>query len=82
MLDRAACGRYLGILGLRERPPSREALAEMAQRHLQRIPFENVSKLYHRYVRRRTDLVDLESYLEDSIENPRNPTRHDVKGNQ
>lgn len=31
-------------------------------------------------VRYRVD--DLESYLEDSIENPRNPTRHDAKGNQ
>jgi arylamine N-acetyltransferase len=65
MLERAACDRYLAILGLRERPPSREALAALVRSHLQRVPFENVSKLYHRHVRRRTDLVDVETYLHD-----------------
>lgn len=40
--------RYLGILGVPHREPGLAALAELTSAHLRRIPFENVSKLYHR----------------------------------
>ena len=57
--------RYLGILGLGARKPSRQALEEILRAHLYRIPFENLSKLFHKEVRRRTDLVEVDEYLED-----------------
>lgn len=38
--------RYLSVLGLRRRPPSREALDELVAAHVTNVPFENVSKLY------------------------------------
>jgi N-hydroxyarylamine O-acetyltransferase len=41
-------GRYLRLLGVPRRPPGLAALAELTSAHLARIPFENVSKLYHR----------------------------------
>ena len=63
--DRSLMRRYLGVLGLSERPPSVSALGEILQAHLRKIPFENISKLYHRNVRRRTDLVDLPTFLDD-----------------
>jgi arylamine N-acetyltransferase len=40
--------RYLRILGVPRREPGLDALAELTSAHLRRIPFENVSKLYHR----------------------------------
>ena len=40
--------RYLGILGVPRREPGLAALTELTSAHLRRIPFENVSKLYHR----------------------------------
>jgi arylamine N-acetyltransferase len=40
--------RYLHLLGLPRREPTLDALAELTSAHLRRIPFENVSKLYHR----------------------------------
>jgi len=40
--------RYLRILGVPRREPGLAALAELTSAHLRRIPFENVSKLYHR----------------------------------
>jgi len=40
--------RYLGILGVPHREPGVTALTELTSAHLRRIPFENVSKLYHR----------------------------------
>jgi N-hydroxyarylamine O-acetyltransferase len=40
--------RYLRILGVPRREPGLGALAELTSAHLRRVPFENVSKLYHR----------------------------------
>ncbi len=40
--------RYLASLNVPRREPSLAALAELTSAHLRRIPFENVSKLYHR----------------------------------
>jgi N-hydroxyarylamine O-acetyltransferase len=40
--------RYLRLLRLPRRPPGLAALTELTSAHLRRIPFENVSKLYHR----------------------------------
>jgi N-hydroxyarylamine O-acetyltransferase len=40
--------RYLRVLGVSHRAPGLAALTELTSAHLQRIPFENLSKLYHR----------------------------------
>ena len=40
--------RYLGLLGVPERTPSVEALGELVQAHLCRVPFETISKLYYK----------------------------------
>lgn len=40
--------RYLRILRVPRREPGLAALAELTSAHLRRVPFENVSKLYHR----------------------------------
>ena len=40
--------RYLRVLGVSRREPGLAALAELTSAHVRRIPFENVSKLYHR----------------------------------
>ena len=55
--------RYLRLLGIRRREVSYDALAELVTAHLMRLPFENVSKLYHlrKYGRRR--LPSPEEYL-------------------
>lgn len=66
-ISSADCERYLGVLGVRRRTPSHDALVELTGAHLTRVPFENVSKLYHN---RRTGLrgiPDLTTYL-DGIE--------------
>ena len=39
--------RYLDILGLNRRKPGYDALAEIVSRHVMRVPFESVSKLYY-----------------------------------
>lgn len=41
----ALVDRYLRLLDIPRRPPSREALAEITAAQLTRVPFENVSKL-------------------------------------
>ena len=40
--------RYLGLLGVKPRPPEPAALAELVAAQIERVPFENISKLYHR----------------------------------
>jgi len=40
--------RYLRLLGVPKEKPSLEALRELVQAHLCRVPFENVSKLYYK----------------------------------
>lgn len=59
--------RYLRLLGVTRQEPGLEALTELVLAHVERVPFENLSKLYRL---RRTGLVDvpdLEEYL-DGIE--------------
>jgi N-hydroxyarylamine O-acetyltransferase len=55
--------RYLRILGVPHREPGLAALAELTSAHLRRIPFENVSKLYHR-ADPGMRLPDLERFLD------------------
>ena len=40
--------RYLRVLGIPRREPSRDALTDLVAAHVKRVPFENVSKLYYR----------------------------------
>jgi len=44
-VNAAEAARYLAVLGVPRRPPGRDALAEVVSAHLQRVPFENLSKL-------------------------------------
>ena len=55
--------RYLEILGVSRREPSYEALSEIIQAHLYRIPFENISKLYYKQQRSLRGIPDLDTYL-------------------
>ncbi len=59
--------RYLKLLGLPQREPSLEALTELVQAHLFRIPFENISKLYYKNKLGLHGIPALEQYL-DGIE--------------
>lgn len=59
--------RYLAVLGVSERRPSLDALAELLAAHLARIPFENLSKLRGRHGRSEQRLPSLARYL-DGIE--------------
>jgi len=59
--------RYLGVLGVPAREPSLDALTELIAAHLARVPFENVSKLYHRHDAGRRGLPALTQFL-DGIE--------------
>lgn len=55
--------RYLTILGVSRREPSLEALREVIQAHLYRIPFENISKLHYKKHRGLRGIPDLDTYL-------------------
>jgi arylamine N-acetyltransferase len=57
-------GRYLALLGVPRREPSLEALSELVAAHLSRIPFENLSKLYHRKRQGLTGVQTLPLFLE------------------
>ena len=59
--------RYLEILQVSSRKPSREALDELVATHLFRIPFENVSKIYAYKRLGRRFIPSLAEYL-DGIE--------------
>jgi arylamine N-acetyltransferase len=59
--------RYAGLLGVTWREPTLVALVELVAAHLTRVPFENISKLYHRKHARLRHLPNLELYL-DGIE--------------
>ena len=66
-MTRDPIDRYLRLLGVTRREPGLDALTELVRAHVERVPFENLSKLYRL---RRTGLVDvpdLEEYL-DGIE--------------
>ncbi len=56
--------RYLSLLEVERRRPSIEALCELVQAHMARVPFENVSKLYYKKHRNLQGLPGLELFLE------------------
>ena len=56
--------RYLSLLGVRHREPGLAALTELVQAHLCSVPFENISKLYHRQHLGLRTLPGLELFLE------------------
>jgi arylamine N-acetyltransferase len=56
--------KYLRLLGVAQEPPSREALYDLATAHVERVPFESVSKLYYRKRYNLRTLPGLERYLE------------------
>ena len=59
--------RYLTLLGISEKAPSSDALYELVQSHLFKVPFENISKLYYYKHFNLQGLPDLELFL-DGIE--------------
>ena len=59
--------RYLNLLGVQGRKPSTDALYELIQAHVVKVPFENVSKLYYKKHLNQQGLPNLEIYL-DGIE--------------
>lgn len=61
------CERYLRLLGVARRASSPEALAELNMAHLTRVPFENLSKLYHNRRSGLREIPDLLAFL-DGIE--------------
>ncbi len=61
------CERYLRLLGVARRASSLEALAELNMAHLTRVPFENISKLYHNRRSGLRGIPDLPTFL-DGIE--------------
>jgi arylamine N-acetyltransferase len=68
-LNRYLLQQYLDILGVLEKPPSREALTELVAAHLTRIPFENISKLYYRKALSLTGLPTIQQYLDGIAQN-------------
>jgi len=59
--------RYLNLLGMRRAEPGWDALRELSSRHLIRIPFENVSKIYRVKYDRKRSVPPLTEYL-DGVE--------------
>jgi arylamine N-acetyltransferase len=59
--------RYLGLLGVRRTEPGIQALEEIVRAHMVRVPFENISKLYHARTSGVRGIPDLAQYL-DGIE--------------
>lgn len=59
--------RYLNLLDVKERKPCTDALYELIQAHVFKVPFENVSKLYYKKHLNQQGLPNLEIYL-DGIE--------------
>jgi arylamine N-acetyltransferase len=66
-MDPSHVSRYLRVLGAPPRPPAREALFELVSAHLQRVPFENVSKLLRLRRSGLRGIPDLDDFL-DGIE--------------
>jgi arylamine N-acetyltransferase len=59
--------RYLNLLGVQRQKPSKDALFELVQAQLIKVPFENVSKLYYKKHHKHQGLISLEFFL-DGIE--------------
>lgn len=59
--------RYLELLGVQRRKPGADALHELVQAQLLKIPFENISKLYYKKHLHHQGLPNLEFFL-DGIE--------------
>ena len=59
--------RYLGLLGVQKRLPSKDSLHELVQAQMVKIPFENLSKLYYKETHHLQGIPTLELYL-DGIE--------------
>jgi arylamine N-acetyltransferase len=55
---------YLHLLGVQRRRPSIDALFEIVQAHLLRVPFENVSKLYYKKHQGLCSLPGLDLFLD------------------
>jgi len=68
-LNRHLLQQYLEILGVPEKAPSRDGLAELVTAHLTRVPFENISKLYYRKHLGLTDLPTIQQYLDGMAQN-------------
>lgn len=66
VLDHAVLQRYLGLLGVRQKRPVFDALAELVAAQIMRVPFENISKL-HRLRSGTAGLAGIETFL-DGIE--------------
>ena len=60
--------KYLKILGVEAKPPSRDALFELVRAQITRVPFENISKLYYLKKLGLMNIPNLEVYL-NGIEN-------------
>jgi arylamine N-acetyltransferase len=56
--------RYLEILGVESEPPSLGHLKRLTAAQLQRVPFENISKLYLRKTKSATTVPTLEEHLD------------------
>ena len=56
--------RYISLLGVQRRKPSMDALCELVQAHLLRVPFENVSKLYYKKHQGLRGIPNLETFLD------------------
>lgn len=68
-LDSDLLRQYVDILGVTEKAPSHNALAELVAAHLTRVPFENISKLYYRKHLGLMDLPPIQQYLAGIAQN-------------
>lgn len=59
--------RYLRLLDVKQRAPRYDALTELVEAQLTRVPFENISKLYYKKNIGLCGLIDLDRHL-DGIE--------------
>ncbi len=67
VFDRATTHRYLRLLGAERQPPSLAALSHLISAQLERVPFETISKLWHRKRLGLVTLPAISDYL-DGIE--------------
>jgi len=68
-LDSNLLRQYVDILGVTQKAPSHNALAELVAAYLTRVPFENISKLYYRKHLGLTDLPTIQQYLDGIAQN-------------